>query len=121
MPRFLLPFGLPLLMLSLTLLGRLTLRRRMQGLVALQSLAAYARLDARFRTNSPLPRWMIRLAGVHDPDGKMPHDPRLTFVRQCQLLRAAVTRMVDWDPELGRGWASPARERSAVHFRWTWV
>lgn len=44
-------------------------------------------------------RWLARLGGVLDPHGGMPRDMRLTYRRHRPALRAAVERMVGWDPE----------------------
>ncbi len=45
-----------------------------------------------------LMRWATRLAGVQDPRGSMPRDMRLTFRKQRPALKAAVERMIAWDP-----------------------
>ncbi|MBZ9959170.1 MULTISPECIES: DUF4336 domain-containing protein [unclassified Mesorhizobium] len=42
-------------------------------------------------------RWLARAAGVVDPDGKTPRDLRLTFPRG--QLKAAVEKMLEWNPE----------------------
>src|SRR3546814_14323732 len=44
-------------------------------------------------------RWLTRLGGVQDPHGSMPRDMRRTFVRQRPQLKAAVERMLAWEPE----------------------
>src|SRR3546814_1093127 len=44
-------------------------------------------------------RWLTRLGGVQDPHGSMPRDMRRTFVRQRPQLKAAVERMLTWEPE----------------------
>lgn len=44
-------------------------------------------------------RWLTRLGGTQAPDGQMPSDMRLTFRRQRGELKAAVERMIAWDPE----------------------
>lgn len=49
-----------------------------------------------------LPWWMrvlAGLAGITDPDGQMPRDMRMTFLRHEDRLRAAVERMIGWGPE----------------------
>ncbi|MCF3592941.1 DUF4336 domain-containing protein [Rhodobacteraceae bacterium LMO-12] len=49
-----------------------------------------------------LPWWMrifARMAGIVDPDGQMPRDMRATFSGHRQTLRAAVERMIGWQPE----------------------
>lgn len=42
-------------------------------------------------------RWLVRLAGVAAPNGRMPPDMRLTYPKP--VLRRAVERMIAWDPE----------------------
>ena len=42
--------------------------------------------------------WLTRLGGVQDPDGQMPRDMRATCSRQRPQLRAAVERMIAWNP-----------------------
>ncbi len=44
-------------------------------------------------------RPLFRLAGISDPDGKMPRDMRATFRGNLGQLRAAVEQMIDWGPE----------------------
>ena len=51
-----------------------------------------SRLSRRFR-------WLARLAGVLDPDGKAPIRLRRTFRRGRPQLRAAVEQMIGWAPE----------------------
>ncbi len=49
-----------------------------------------------------LPWWMrifARMAGIVDPDGQMPRDMRATFSGHRETLRAAVERMIGWQPE----------------------
>ncbi len=43
-------------------------------------------------------RWLIKLAGITDPDGKTPIDIYLSFLGKRDKLRAAVQRMIDWKP-----------------------
>lgn len=43
--------------------------------------------------------WLVRLAGVMDPDGKAPIDLRLTFLGRKKDARSAFERMVAWKPE----------------------
>ncbi len=48
-----------------------------------------------------LPLWMIpiaKLVGICDPNGSMPRDMRATFRDGRYQLRAAVERMIEWDP-----------------------
>jgi hypothetical protein len=44
-------------------------------------------------------RWLIRLGGVRDPDGGMPRDMRVTFVKDRARLKAAVQTMIGWNPD----------------------
>ncbi|MBJ6124129.1 DUF4336 domain-containing protein [Microvirga splendida] len=44
-------------------------------------------------------RWLLRLAGPVDPDGKTPVDLQLSFLRQRRAVKAAVRRMIAWSPE----------------------
>src|SRR3546814_1556895 len=44
-------------------------------------------------------RRLTRLGGVQNPHGSMPRDMRRTFVRQRPQLKAAVERMLAWEPE----------------------
>jgi hypothetical protein len=50
------------------------------------------------RLGHGLMRWLSWLGGVQDPHGGMPRDMRLTFRRSRPALRAAVERMIAWDP-----------------------
>lgn len=43
-------------------------------------------------------RVMARLGGVSDPYGSMPRDMRLSFRKQKPQLRAAIEKMISWDP-----------------------
>ncbi len=44
-------------------------------------------------------RFLIKIAGLADPDGKLPPDIYLTFLGRRDKLKAAVQKMVDWGPE----------------------
>ena len=49
-----------------------------------------------------VPWWMRLFAGlanIMDPDGQMPRDMRMTFRGHYPTLRAAVERMLGWQPE----------------------
>lgn len=68
-------------------------------------------------------RWMARLGGVVDPDGKAPFDLRLTFLGRKKAARAALARMVAWKPERitlahGRWYPSDGERELARAFRW---
>ncbi len=43
-------------------------------------------------------RWLTRLGGVQDPDGRMPRDMRVTFRSHEAELRRAVETMIAWRP-----------------------
>jgi len=48
-----------------------------------------------------LPAWvrpLAKLAGISDPDGKMPFDMWMTFRKNRHELRASVERMIGWAP-----------------------
>ena len=51
------------------------------------------------RTLGLLMRWLTWLGGVQHPNGGMPRDMRLTFRNRRPQLRAAVERMIGWNPE----------------------
>lgn len=68
-------------------------------------------------------RWLTRLGGVQDPDGQMPRDMRLTYRKQKPQLRAAVQKMIAWDPERiilahGRWYPSNGTAELRRAFRW---
>jgi Domain of unknown function (DUF4336) len=44
-------------------------------------------------------RWLMRMGGAADPDGKAPFDMQLSFFRNRKAVRAAVERMIAWKPE----------------------
>lgn len=51
------------------------------------------------RVHSPLLRWLMKLGGVSDPDGKMPLDIYLSSIGNRKLLKQAVQTMINWNPE----------------------
>ena len=51
------------------------------------------------RIRNPLLRWVVRLAGPIDPDGKAPIDMQWSFRGHRKQLHAAVDRMRAWQPE----------------------
>jgi Domain of unknown function (DUF4336) len=53
----------------------------------------------RHKVRSFVMRWLTRLGGVQDPDGQTPRDMRLSFARQKEQVRAAVEKMIAWNPE----------------------
>ncbi|GLQ55518.1 DUF4336 domain-containing protein [Devosia nitrariae] len=75
------------------------------------------------KLGSILMRWLTRLGGVQDPDGQMPRDMRLTYAANQAGLKAAVKRMVEWDPERiilahGRWYHSDGKAELERAFRW---
>lgn len=67
--------------------------------------------------------WMVRLAGISDPDGKAPIDARLTFWGHKREARASLERMVAWQPEKvvmahGRWYEREGAAELRRAFRW---
>ena len=67
-------------------------------------------------------RWIARLGGVLDPDGKTPLDMRFTF-RDRAAARACLRRMLDWRPQRvilahGRCYMDNAEAELRRAFRW---
>ncbi len=44
-------------------------------------------------------RWLIRFAGITDPDGKTPIDLYWSFLGHRDQLKTAIETMIDWKPE----------------------
>ncbi|MFM0418777.1 DUF4336 domain-containing protein [Paraburkholderia aromaticivorans] len=68
-------------------------------------------------------RALTRLGGVQDPDGKMPRDLRLTFVRRRKELKSAIEKMIQWNPERiilahGRWYEKDGVSELRRAFRW---
>jgi hypothetical protein len=68
-------------------------------------------------------RWMARLGGVADPDGKAPLDMRLTYLGHKDEARACLARMLAWQPQRvilahGRCYLDNAPAELARAFRW---
>lgn len=66
---------------------------------------------------------LTRLGGVQDPDGQMPRDMRLTFMKQRTDLKAAVEKMLHWNPERiilahGRWYEKDGANELRRAFRW---
>jgi Domain of unknown function (DUF4336) len=75
------------------------------------------------KLDSFIMRWLTRLAGVQDPDGQMPRDMRLTYVKQKLQLKAAVEKMISWNPERiilahGRWYPTNGVDELRRAFRW---
>lgn len=68
-------------------------------------------------------RWMVRLGGVLDPDGKAPLDMRLTYAGRKAEARACLARMRAWQPQRvilahGRCYLENAVSELPRAFRW---
>ena len=68
-------------------------------------------------------RWLVRLAGAADPDGKAPIDLRLTFLGGKDAARASFERMLSWGPEKvimahGRPYERDGAAELRRAFRW---
>lgn len=68
-------------------------------------------------------RWLVRLAGVVDPDGKAPIDFRMTYLGRKKIARRCLHRMLAWHPDKiilahGRWYDRNAREELKRAFRW---
>ena len=75
------------------------------------------------RASSRLMSWLTRIGGVRDPDGGMPRDMRFSFRRHKATLRAAIERMIAWNPERiilahGRWYPSEGTYELRRAFRW---
>ncbi len=71
-------------------------------------------------------RWLFRLAGAVDPDGKMPLDLRLTFLGRRERIRPTVQRMIAWEPERillahGRWYDRDGAAELRRAFRWVGI
>lgn len=74
------------------------------------------------RLSTPM-RWLARLGGVLDPDGKAPLDMRLTFIGHKDRARACLARMLAWQPRRvilahGRCYFDHAGTELRRAFRW---
>lgn len=72
---------------------------------------------------SVLMRWLTWLGGVQDPDGQMSRDMRLTYSRQKPQLKAAIEKMIAWNPERivlahGRWYRRNGADELRRAFRW---
>ncbi|HEY4375097.1 MAG TPA: DUF4336 domain-containing protein [Burkholderiales bacterium] len=75
------------------------------------------------RFESRFYRVLAHLGGVIDPDGRAPCDLRATFRRSRPQMRAAVERMIAWNPERviiahGRWYTSKGTDELKRAFRW---
>lgn len=70
-----------------------------------------------------LTRFIGRLGGVIDPHGSTPRDMRMTFAKHKPQIRAAVQRMIGWNPERvilahGRWYETGGAAELRRAFRW---
>jgi hypothetical protein len=75
------------------------------------------------KVGSGLARWLVRLGGSLDPDGAMPRDMRFTYVSRKMALKAAVVRMIAWNPSRivlahGRWYDANGADELRRAFRW---
>lgn len=68
-------------------------------------------------------RWLLRLGGAADPDGKAPIDMRLSFIGRRKGVRAAAQQMIAWAPDRivlahGRCYEQNAVSELRRAFRW---
>lgn len=69
-------------------------------------------------------RWLARLGGVLDPDGKAPLDLRMTFLGRTRLARPCVERLLGWHPErvlLAHGRWYPRNGEAELRRAFRWV
>lgn len=75
------------------------------------------------RTKNFFWRNIYKLAGIADPDGKMPVDFRMTFWGQKEKGRASLNRILEWKPEKiilahGRWYEENGTSELKRAFRW---
>jgi Domain of unknown function (DUF4336) len=75
------------------------------------------------RVRSWLYRKLVSWSGAADPDGKAPIDMRLSFWRHRKALKAAVERMIAWEPARiilahGRYYETGGMDELRRAFRW---
>jgi len=68
-------------------------------------------------------RWLARIGGVLDPDGKAPLDMRMTFTGRKRLAREGFDRIMAWHPQRvilahGRCYERNAEAELRRAFRW---
>jgi hypothetical protein len=51
------------------------------------------------KVSNPVLLFLMRLGGVAEPAGSMPRDMRLTYKKQKPQLKAAIEKMIGWNPE----------------------
>jgi hypothetical protein len=75
------------------------------------------------KLGTPVMRFLTWIGSVRDPDGSTPRDMRMTFSRSKPQLRAAVQKMIDWNPERvilahGRWYDRNGQAELRRAFRW---
>ena len=75
------------------------------------------------RARSRFLRLLLRISGAADPDGKAPIDMQLSFLFRRKAVRAAVQRMIAWQPQRvilahGRWYEEDAAAELRRAFRW---
>ncbi len=68
-------------------------------------------------------RWLVRLAGAADPDGKASIDLKLTFLGRKDQARASLGRVLAWEPDKaivahGRWYDRDGTKELRRAFRW---
>lgn len=68
-------------------------------------------------------KFIYKLSGIADPDGKMPLDLRMTFLGRKEVARDSYKRMLAWEPEKiilahGRWYDKNGVEELKRAFRW---
>lgn len=68
-------------------------------------------------------RWLLKLVGVANPDGKTPLDLRMTFWGQKDQARRCFQHILQWNPEKvilahGRWYAQNGSDELRRSFQW---
>jgi len=75
------------------------------------------------KLTTPVMRFLTWIGGVRDPDGSTPRDMRMTFSNSRPQLRAAIRKMIGWNPERvilahGRWYDRNGQAELRRAFRW---
>lgn len=67
--------------------------------------------------------WLLKLAGIADPDGKIPLDLQMTFLGNKEQARSCLNRILQWNPEKiivshGRCYKNNGTAELCRAFRW---
>src|SRR3546814_1412995 len=76
------------------------------------------------RVKNILYRWLIRLGGAADPDGKAPRDMQWSFRKHRAEVHRAAERMIGWAPErilLAHGRWSAENGTAVLRRAFRWV